>query len=407
MYENRFGGDMKVIAGQGDNTHQYFEKNESYRYSTQLSFTHKINEESKLNFKNTVGYFNRKLSEPSNVFSGNQLTSFSEINYVTHGEKADWVAGANLVTDNFSTSIPLDKYNYSLTTFGLFAQNTFKVSKVFSLESGLRGDYNTPAPNSKANGLFVLPRINGLFKINPHWTSRIGGGLGYKMPTLFNDQSEESGYNNITPLVITNTKAEQSVGGNADLNYRGHWGETIVNVNELLFYTVVNDPLLLQKKTFSNANGHLTTQGAETNIKLSMDELNIYLGYTYTDTRQYFGGITYTQPLTAKDRVSLDITYEIEDHFRAGVEAFYTGSQLLENGTMGKSFVTYGMLVQKMWKNFDVFINAENLTDRRQTRWDNIYSGTVTNPVFKDIYTPLEGAVINLGVKIKLTPDNY
>jgi iron complex outermembrane receptor protein len=59
-----------------------------------------------------------------------------------------------------------------------------------------------------------------------------------------------------------------------------------------------------------------------------------------------------------------------------------------------------------MWKSFDVFINAENLTDRRQSRWDNIYTGTITNPVFKDVYTQLEGAVINLGIKIKLTPDN-
>ena len=406
LYENRFGGDMKVLAGQGDNTHQYFERNESYRYSTQLSFTHKINEESKLNFKNTVGYFNRNLSSPNNVFAGKQLTSFSEMNYVSHGEKASWVAGANLITDQFTTSQPVDKYNYNTTTIGLFVQNTYKVSKVFSLESGLRGDYNTPAPKYKANGIFILPRLNCLFKINKQWTSRIGGGLGYKMPSIFNDQSEEKGYSVINPIIIANTKAEQSVGGNADINYMGHWGDAIININELFFYTFVQDPLILKSNTFINANGNLYTQGAETNIKLGFDDLNFYFGYTYTDTKQHFNGVTNTQPLTAKNRLSFDATYEIEDHFRAGVEAFYTGEQLLDNGTTGKDFVTFGILVQKMWKSFDVFINAENLTDRRQSRWDNIYTGTITNPVFKDVYTPLEGAVINLGIKIKLTPDN-
>ena len=405
-YENRFGGDMKVISGNGDNTHQYFERNESYRASTQLSFSHKIDEESKINFKNTVGYFDRNLSEPSSVFAGKQLSSFSEVNYVTHGAKADWVAGANVITDHFTTSIPLSKYNYTLTTVGLFGQNTLKAAKWFSLESGLRADYNTPTPNNKPNGIFVLPRVNGLFKLNQNWTSRIGGGLGYKMPSLFNDESESEGYQNINPLSIGNTKAEQSIGGNADINYRKVMGDVYFNVNQLFFYTYVNSPLILENNTFINAHGNITTQGAETNVKIGIDKLTIYLGYTYTDTKQHFGGQTSTQPLTAKDRFSFDATYEIEDKFRAGIESFYTGPQLLNDGTTGKGFVTFGLLVQKMWKSFDVFINAENLTDQRQTKWNNIYSGTATSPIFKDIYTPIEGIVVNLGVKIKLSADN-
>ena len=405
-YENRFGGDMKVIDGNSDALHQYFERNESYRVSTQLSFTHKINDGSKVNFKNTIGYFDRNLSEPSSVFAGKELSSFSEVNYVAHGTKTDWVAGANIITDHFTTSVPVDKYNYTLTTMGLFAQNTYKATKWFSLESGLRADYNTPAPNSKPNGIFVLPRVNGLFKINEHWTSRVGGGLGYKMPSLFNDLSEEKGYTVINPIVVSSIKAEQSVGGNADINFRKAVGDVFVNINQLFFYTDVNNPLILRNNTFMNASGNLSSQGAETNVKLSIDELNIYFGYTYIDTKQHFAGKTTTQPLTAETRLSFDATYEIEDHFRAGVEAFYTGEQLMDNGTTGKGFVTFGLLVQKMWKNFDVFINAENLTDQRQTRWDNIYTGSITQPVFKDIYTPIEGAVINFGVKIKLSADN-
>jgi iron complex outermembrane receptor protein len=55
-----------------------------------------------------------------------------------------------------------------------------------------------------------------------------------------------------------------------------------------------------------------------------------------------------------------------------------------------------------MWKHFDVFINGENLTDRRQTRWGSIYTGPINNPTFKDIYAPLDGIVINAGVKFKI-----
>jgi iron complex outermembrane receptor protein len=55
-----------------------------------------------------------------------------------------------------------------------------------------------------------------------------------------------------------------------------------------------------------------------------------------------------------------------------------------------------------MWKHFDIFINGENLTDQRQSRWAPIYTGPMANPTFKDIYTPLEGVVVNAGIRIKL-----
>lgn len=64
--------------------------------------------------------------------------------------------------------------------------------------------------------------------------------------------------------------------------------------------------------------------------------------------------------------------------------------------------MTFGLLVQKMWKHLDIFINAENLTNQRQTKWSSIYTGGITNPDFRDVYAPLEGAVINAGIRIKL-----
>jgi outer membrane receptor for ferrienterochelin and colicins len=401
--ENRYGGDMQVIRGHADSIHQYFERNKTFRFSTQLSFTHQIDSGSQVNIKNTIGYFDRTLGEPGFNFKGKQVSSFSEVNYVRNGKRVNWVAGANLVTDEFTAQPPQNSLKYNQTTIGAFLQNTWKASDWFSLESGLRTDYNTPTPSRPSNGIFILPRINALFKISKQLTSRIGGGLGYKMPTLFNDQSEQDGYQHIQPLNIGNTQAEQSYGLNGDLNYRSALGdEAVININQLFFSTRVDRRLILQNNTFINAPGHLLSQGAETNVKLVMDELVFYLGYTYTDTKQYFNGITTTQPLTPKNQFSFDSTYEIEGSFRFGAESFYTGPQLLSDGTTGRGYVTFGLLVQKMWKHLDIFINAENLTDQRQTKWGSIYTGSLANPDFKDIYAPLDGVVVNVGIRIKL-----
>ena len=74
----------------------------------------------------------------------------------------------------------------------------------------------------------------------------------------------------------------------------------------------------------------------------------------------------------------------------------------MSDGTTGKGYMVMSFLFEKIWKHLNIYINAENFTDRRQTRWDTIYTGTITNPNFRDIYAPLEGIVINAGVKIKL-----
>jgi len=401
-YENRFGGDMQVVNGNADNLHQFYERDITYRFSSQLSYTHKIDAASEINFKNTVGYYDRDLAEPGYDFHGKQTSSYSEVNFVYHDQKVNWVVGNDLVTDKLNVPYPLNYFGYNYTTLGGFVQNTYKATNWFSLETGLRLDYNTPAPVDKSNGVFVLPRINGLFKIGEHVTSRFGGGLGYKMPTLFSDQTEEQGYRDIQPVVISNLKAEQSYGLNGDVNYWDVVGDAVMNINQLFFYTKVDYPLLLLNDVYSNSPGNLRSSGAETNLKLFIDNLGIYLGYTYTDTRLQSNNITAAEPLTPKNRLSADVTYEVENDFRAGAEGFYNSQQLLSDGTTGRGFWNFGLLVQKSWKHFDIFINAENLTDQRQTRWGSIYNGAITNPVFKDIYAPLEGVVVNAGVKIRV-----
>ena len=247
-----------------------------------------------------------------------------------------------------------------------------------------------------------MPRVNTLFTLDEHWSSRIGGGLGYKMPDIFNDDAEEQGYRYLQPLNVGAIKAERSAGANADVNYKGAVGDAFLQVNQLVFLTKVNDPLVLQHNAFVNAPGYLTSKGAETNVKLLMDQLGVYLGYTYTDVQRHFNGFNSAQTLTPKHQLNADVTYEVENSFRAGIEGFYTSSQLLGDGSTGRSYWTFGLLVQKMWKHFDVFINAENLTDQRQSKWGQIYTGPTSSPIFKDIYAPLDGVVVNAGIRIKV-----
>ena len=402
--ENRLGGDMLYIKGKGDNTHQYFEENKTQRYSTQFVFDHTVNENSFVQIKNSVSYFNRNTAIPNYEFEGTQTATFTEASYTHSKEKSEWVTGVNIWTDNFKekqiTAFPLRDYNQ--TTFGAFVQNSFKATDWLQLETGLRTDYVIDY------GAVFLPRISALFQIANGLTSRIGGGFGYKTPTIFTEESERIQYQNVMPIDDNTNKLEKSYGANADINYRTNIGDDwTFSINQLFFYTYLDNPLLLQNPSanlyqFINSSGYIHTKGTETNIKIGYDDFKLFLGYTFTDTRLIENGTNTENPLTPKHRINSVLMYEIEDKWKIGLEAYYFSPQKLNDGTTGKDYVICGFMAEKIWERFSLYINFENFFDTRQTRFDNIYTGTITNPVFKDIYAPLDGFVINGGIKFKL-----
>jgi len=130
--------------------------------------------------------------------------------------------------------------------------------------------------------------------------------------------------------------------------------------------------------------------------------LALYLGYTYTDAKVYNNNIIAENPLTPKHRFNAALIYEIEDKLRIGSEIYYFSKQKLSDGSIGRDYWLTGLVAERFWKKFSLYINFENFGDVRQTKFENIYTGTITNPVFKDIYAPLEGFVVNGGLKLKL-----
>ena len=402
--EERTGGDIEYIEGNGDSIHSYYEKNNTNRLSTQLGFDRILDENSKFSFKNSVSYYDRNIEIPDFEFSGIQLASFSEANYNHKNEKTEWIGGLNLWTDKFTQSnvAEEDAVDYNYTTVGAFVQNTWNISEKFILESGLRGDYQNKY------GFFVLPRISALYKLNKKLSMRIGGGLGYKSPTVFTEDAEKIQFENVLPLDVANTNAEESIGGNLDINYKTALSDkSIFTINALFFYTRVDDPLVLTTTTndyfeFQQPNGYIDTKGVETNTKITYGDLKLFVGYTYADVNEHYNGTSTTYPLVAKHRLNNVLMYEVEEKLKMGLEAYYFSPQKLNDGATGKQYWLMGFMVEKLWDNFSIFINFENLTDTRQTKFDTIYTGTITDPTFRDIYAPVDGFVVNGGIKIKL-----
>ncbi len=397
--EDRIGGNINYIK---NGTSGYFEKNNTDRFTSQVDVQHKLSENSNLNLKSSFTTFNRLITIPTYIFEGVQQSSYSEINFSTKGEKTFWIIGANFLTDDLKeerhNTTALRNYHYN--TMGVFVQNTWTPVSTFTLETGLRGDY------VKQYGFELLPRVSALLKITPKLSARLGGGLGYKTPTVFNEEAEKIQFQNILPINQIIANNERSAGGNLDFNYGTNMAGVGFTINQLFFYTRLNKPLILTtngsgNNEFVNAAGFIDTKGIETNLRFTYNDFKLFIGYTYADVNSHLNSTKSWFPLTARHRLNNVLMYEKEGKLKIGLEAYYFSPQKLSDGTRGKAYWINGLMAEKLWKKFSLFINFENIFDTRQTRFDTIYTGSINNPTFRDIYAPVDGFVVNGGIKLR------
>jgi iron complex outermembrane receptor protein len=254
--------------------------------------------------------------------------------------------------------------------------------------------------------VFVLPRIALLYKPNRKITSRIGGALGYKLPTIFTEDAEKLYFKAIEPLIVSNMNPETSIGGNFDINYRTSFLDKFTfSVNQLFYLTRLKNSLLLRENSsqngyfYENADGDILSTGFETNVKLTYGDFKLYVNYAFTSTQLLYDNINNQKPLTPKHNAGFVLYYEVENKWSAGYELYYTGSQFDELYDRKPEFWVMGIMIMRHFKKLAVFINFENFTNVIQTNYEPLVLPPYNNPSFPDIWAPSDGFVFNGGLR--------
>ena len=402
-FDDRRGGDMSVMDKSVLTYGHYFEDNNSTRHTAEYFVEHSLADGGKLTIKGNVSDFYKLTSSNYSNEEGDQVSYYDEASlFLPHG-KNSLVAGLNISGSEYNQTQPFNSIfsYYHLFTAGAFAQYNWQFAENGTVETGLRIDKPT------GNGYFVLPRIAGFYRVNEHWACRAGFGMGYKMPNPLDLLNNDTARNYI-PYVDPGLKPELSYGYNAELNYKLKWDDNSLFINEALFMTDVERPVYDFVSGVTSSLVNLATptvsKGSDTYMKLTLKKWELYLGYTYTlATNDYYHNTNSSIPLTAKNRMAFVVTREIEKKWKFGVEGSWFGQQYRDDGTLTPSyFLTAIMIARNVGEHFTLVLNGENLLDYRMSNYESLYTGTFTNPVFKPLWAPIDGRVINFSVRWKL-----
>jgi iron complex outermembrane receptor protein len=399
--EDRIGGDIQAVEGEKDLAHPFFEENKSTRLNAQIKYEYENDEGNIFTIKASYGNFNRKLKTNTNLFSGIQNTIYTELSYYIHSEKHQWVNGLNYNYDAFRQAQSIqNKLDYTHQSVGLFSQDNWKLNDDLFLEPGIRIDFN------QNYGGYFLPRLAMMYHLSNQFFTRLSAGLGYKLPTPFMDEAERIRYQKVT--MPSNLEIEKSSGINLDFNFKTPLFEDLfLNLSQSFFITQIHNPIIAnpdslqqnQSVYYENAAGNILSKGLNTNIRLSYEELVLYLDYTYLQAKKTYDH-NYQLELTPKNKLTATLAYEDEEEgWKAGLEAFYFGRQQLEQGSQSPDYWLLGASAQKTIGHICLALNVENILDIRQTRYENIVSGPINNPRFSELYAPLDGFVGNIVLK--------
>ena len=245
------------------------------------------------------------------------------------------------------------------------------------------------------------PRLAPLIRAGG-WTSRFAVGRGFFAATSLTEETEAAGLTRLG--IVGPLAAEEGTSASADLTrvvgaasftatVFGSWIEHPVAVER-------EDAYVLFNRAESTTNG-----GVELLATVRHGSLAGTGTYSYVRSREHQAGGQVDAALTPRHSAGLVGMWEAEDRGRIGLEVYYTGEQRLEVNpyrSVSRPYVVVGLLGERRFGRWRLFVNAENLTGVRQTRWDSLLrpSRGVDGRWTVDAWAPLDGRVINGGVRV-------
>lgn len=328
-------------------------------------------------------------------------TAFLEASIGDKIDRTSWIAGLAFQLDEYS-STTFPSFDYEHKVPGVFAQLEHDLSDELTLAGSARLD------DHSEYGSKFSPRISALYHPGP-WTIRASLGQGFYAPTPFVEEIDAAGLSRLEPP--SGLSAESATTASVDVGYASGVWET----SATLFASNMRDSTRLEpvpgvpdRVRLTNVRGSTHIRGTELLLRYRKDQVTVTGSYVLTDaTEPARDGIGREDvALTPKHTAGIVAMWEAHGKGRVGLEAYYTGSQHLENNPYRARSADYwelGLLGEIAVGRLKLFVNAENLLNVRQTHFDPLIlpqrAPDGRNTV--DVWGPTDGFIVNGGVRIQ------
>jgi outer membrane receptor for ferrienterochelin and colicins len=409
MLEDRSGGTVKdgLVPVSDPVGTSFVEALKTERFDMALTGRWPISPERTLTVRASAMQRDQRQTFGTDVEPTRSRTAFAEVALNGVDGRNDWVAGLALQQDRYRNQ-NLPAFDFAYTAPGLFVQDEYRASDALTLSASARLDHHN------VYGTFLSPRVAVLWRpggADSPWRSRVSLGTGFFSPTPITEETESTGLARLLPL--EGLQAEQARGLSADLGRLWRVGHGSVEGNATVFASEVEHAVGLAQVTATppqfalvNANAPTRTVGTELLFRWHSRPFTATVAHAYINATELTPGTLVRRmvPLNPRHSATFTAVWEDEEIGRVGIEGFFTGRQsLIDNPYRSESasIVTFGFLVERRFGAAKVFLNAENLTDRRLTRFqplvlpERAHDGRWTT----DAWASLDGRVINLGVR--------
>lgn len=264
------------------------------------------------------------------------------------------------------------------------------------------------------NTFGALPSVRGslLVRFPRAWTGRVSAGLGAFAPTPFVEATEAAGFSRAEPNELTVER-----GRSASLDVTGQLAQgTEVHLSS--YMSRLTHPVATMRLTggrFRLENSPLPTLigGAEALLRIGTGAGRLTASYAFMRATEWepdsAGSVRRDVPLAPRHTAGLVGSWEREASWRAGLEIYFTGRQALEDNpyrTASMAYSIVGVLLERYVSlgsaQARLFINGENLTNKRLSRYHPLVRSTpgLGGRWTTDAWTELAGATVNGGVRV-------
>lgn len=322
-------------------------------------------------------------------------TGFAEVTARTQVARSTIVFGAALERDSYRpTDVPDFAFGHWIP--GAFVQADVPVTQWISLSASGRVDHHSEY------GTFFSPRVSVLVR-RGSWSSRASAGTGFFGPTPLTEETEAAGLSRLE--IPAELEAERGRSFSIDVTREA--GPLMMSLT--YFDARVEHPIHVERASglvLTNLEQPATSRGMEALVTFRQAPFSVTATYSLVRAREVVDGLEEDVPLTPRHNAGLVGMWEREDVGRVGVELYFTGSQRLEENpyrTSSRPYVIFGVLAERSIGKYRLFINGENLTGVRQTRWDPLArpSRAPDGRWTVDVWAPLEGRNVNGGLRVR------